>query len=166
MAIRVIQLGTPRDKGEGVRVGTVRRPPRGVRKEDYGHRDYYDLWLPELAPRAPLVSWAFSQPFDSKRWATYERKYKMRKPSPQRLIALQRFHRAATSLSDATVAMNRVAIAPFCANYFLSRGPEWRNGNPDRPRAADSFDLGSLTAGFSVKLLSTTSTFSFLEEET
>jgi uncharacterized protein YeaO (DUF488 family) len=80
----------PRDKVEGLRLGTVRRPPRGVRKEDYGHRNYYDLWLPELAPSAPLVSWALSQPFDSKRWATYKRKYlaEMLKPSPQRLIAL------------------------------------------------------------------------------
>lgn len=90
MSIRVVQLGTPRDKAEGLRLGTVRRPPRGVRKVDYGHRNYYDLWLPELAPSAPLVSWALSQPFNSQRWATYERKYlaEMRKPSPQRLIAL------------------------------------------------------------------------------
>lgn len=90
MAISVVQLGTPRDKAEGLRLGTVRRPPRGVRKEDYGHRNYYDLWLPELAPSAWLVSWALSQPFDSKRWATYKRRYlaEMRKPSPQRLIVL------------------------------------------------------------------------------
>ena len=90
MAIRVVQLGTPRHPSEGLRLGTVRRPPRGVRKEDYGHLNYYDLWLPELAPSAPLVSWALSKPWDSARWATYKRKYlaEMRKPSPQRLMAL------------------------------------------------------------------------------
>ena len=90
MAIQVIQLGTPPHDSEGLRLGTVWRPPRGVRKEEYGHLNYYDLWLPELAPSAPLVSWALSKPFDARRWATYARKYsaEMRKPSPQRLIAL------------------------------------------------------------------------------
>ena len=90
MAIRVVQLGTPRLKDEGLRLGTVRRPPRGVRKEDYGHRDFYDLWLPELAPSAPLVSWARSEPSTPRRWSTFERKYlaEMRKPAAQRLITL------------------------------------------------------------------------------
>ena len=71
-------------------LGTVRRPPRGVRKEHYASRDYFDAWLPELAPSAPLVSWALSQPFTPKRWALYERRYRgeMRKPAAQRLIAL------------------------------------------------------------------------------
>jgi uncharacterized protein YeaO (DUF488 family) len=73
-----------------LRIGTVRRPPRGVKKEDYSKRNYYDVWLPELAPTAPLVSWALSQPFTPERWATYERKYRseMAKPGPQRLIEL------------------------------------------------------------------------------
>lgn len=90
MAIRVVQLGTARLKNEGLRLGTVRRPPRGVRKEDYGHRNFYDLWLPELAPSTELVRWALSEPLTPKRWATFARKYlaEMRKPSPQRLIAL------------------------------------------------------------------------------
>ncbi len=90
MAIRVVQLGTLRHNSEGLRLGTVRRPPRGVRKEDYGHLNYYDLWLPELAPSAPLVSWALSKPVDARRWTTFARKYlaEMRKPSPQRMIAM------------------------------------------------------------------------------
>src|SRR3954452_17845900 len=90
MAIRIVRLGTPRDTEEGLRLGTVRRPPRGVRKEDYAARDYYDVWMPELAPSAPLVSWALSEPFTPKRWAVYERKYlrEMREPAAQRLIAL------------------------------------------------------------------------------
>ena len=90
MAIRVVRLGTARAKDEGLRVGTVRRPPRAVRKEDYGRRNFYDLWLPELAPSAPLVSWALSQPWTPRRWALYEKRYRreMAKAAAQRLIAL------------------------------------------------------------------------------
>ena len=62
MPLRVVRLGTPRHSGEGLRLGTVRRPPRGVKKEDYSRRDYFDIWLPELAPGAPLVKYALSQP--------------------------------------------------------------------------------------------------------
>ena len=90
MAIRVVRLGSARHPKEGLRIGTVRRPPRGVRKADYAKRDYFDVWLPELAPSAPLVSFALSRPLTPKRWATYRRDYRreMRKPAPQRLIAL------------------------------------------------------------------------------
>ena len=90
MAIRVVRLGAPRAPEEGLRLGTVRRPPRGVRKEDYGRRDYFDLWLPDLAPSAPLVSWALSEPFTPARWARYARAYRreMRAPAARRLITL------------------------------------------------------------------------------
>src|SRR5262245_28482711 len=90
MAIRVVRLGTPRHPKEGLRIGTVRRPPRGVRKDEYSKRDYFDLWLPDLAPSAPLVSFALSQPFTPKRWATYERRYRreMLKPTALRLVQL------------------------------------------------------------------------------
>jgi uncharacterized protein YeaO (DUF488 family) len=90
MTIRIVRLGTPRHLGEGLRIGTVRRPPRGVRKTDYAKRDFYDVWLPELAPTAPLVSWALSKPFTPARWASYARRYlrEMREPAPQRQIAL------------------------------------------------------------------------------
>ena len=90
MAIRIVRLGTPRHAGEGLRIGTVRRPPRGVRKADYAARDYYDVWLPELAPSAPLVSFALSKPFTPARWAHYARRYRreMREPAAQRLIGL------------------------------------------------------------------------------
>jgi uncharacterized protein YeaO (DUF488 family) len=90
LAIRVVRLGTPRQDGEGLRLGTVRRLPRGVRKQDLGRRDYFDLWVPELAPSAPLVAWGRSAPLTPKRWATFRRRYRaeMRKPPAQRLIAL------------------------------------------------------------------------------
>ena len=88
--IRVLRLGTPRTRGEGLRLGTVRLLPRGVKKGDFANRDYFDLWLPEVAPSAALVSWALSQPWTDKRWATFARRYhsEMRKPAAQRLIAL------------------------------------------------------------------------------
>ena len=90
MSVRIVRLGTPRHPDEGLRIGTVRRPPRGVRKADYAARDYFDVWLPELAPSAPLVSLALSKPFTSQRWAVYQRRYRreMRRPAAQRLIAL------------------------------------------------------------------------------
>jgi len=90
LAIRVVRLGTPREPDEGVRLGTVRRPPRGVRKEEYARRNYFDVWVPELAPSAPLVSWALSKPFTPKRWAAYARRYRqeMRQPAARRLLAL------------------------------------------------------------------------------
>jgi uncharacterized protein YeaO (DUF488 family) len=56
MPIRITRLGSPRAKDEGLRLGTVRRPPRGVKKSDYARRDFYDLWLPDLAPSAKLIN--------------------------------------------------------------------------------------------------------------
>ena len=88
--IRIVRLGTPRTTHEGLRLGTVRRPPRGVRKSDSARLDYYDLWLPDLAPSAPLVSWALAKPWTDARWAQYARRYRaeLRAPAAQRLIAL------------------------------------------------------------------------------
>jgi uncharacterized protein YeaO (DUF488 family) len=90
MAIRVVRLGTPRSKHEGTRLGTVRRLPRGVRKTDYARRDFFDVWLPELAPSSALLSWALSQEWTPGRWATFVRKYRreMRQPAASRLLAL------------------------------------------------------------------------------
>ena len=90
MAVHIVRLGRPRLRGEGLRIGTVRRPPRGVPKSDYAAQDWYDLWMPELAPSAPLVSYALSRPFTAARWATYARRYRaeMRRPTPARLLSL------------------------------------------------------------------------------
>jgi uncharacterized protein YeaO (DUF488 family) len=90
MAIRIVRLGTPRHAKEGLRIGTVRHPPRGVLKKDYARLNYFDVWLPELAPSAPLVSWFFSAPLTAKRWIDYARRYRreMQKPAARRLIEL------------------------------------------------------------------------------
>ena len=90
MSIRIVQLGEPRVPEEGPRLGTVRRPPRGVKKEDYARLDYYDLWLPDLAPSADLVSLAQSEPFTEARWAKFVRAYRreMKEPAAERLLKL------------------------------------------------------------------------------
>jgi uncharacterized protein YeaO (DUF488 family) len=88
--IRVVRLGTPRARGEGPRLGTVRRPPRGVRKSDFARLDYYDVWLPDLAPSARLVSSATTAEWTDARWAQFVRRYsaEMRAPAAEHLIAL------------------------------------------------------------------------------
>ncbi len=90
MALRIVRLGTSRARDEGLRIGTVRRPPRGVKKHDYARLDYYDVWLPELAPTASLASWAQSKPWTDARWSAFARRYRaeMRKPEAQRLLVL------------------------------------------------------------------------------
>jgi uncharacterized protein YeaO (DUF488 family) len=90
MAIRVVRLGSARQKGEGLRLGTARRPPRGVRKQDYAKRNYFDVWFPDLAPSQALVSWALAAPWTDARWARYVRSYRreMQAPERQRLLEL------------------------------------------------------------------------------
>ena len=68
----------------------MRRPPRGVKKSDYARLDYYDLWLPDIAPSQKMVSWALSQPWTDERWKKYERGYRreMAAPAAKRLIEL------------------------------------------------------------------------------
>jgi len=83
MALHVVRLGTPRLPGEGLRIGTVRRPPRGVRKEEFAIRDYFDVWLPELAPPVDLVSWTLAEPWTDKRWATFARAYRKQMSTPE-----------------------------------------------------------------------------------
>ena len=90
MPIRIVRLGTPRARGEGVRIGTVRRPPRGVRKDQYAARNYFDVWLPEVAPSRTLVAWVMAAPLTPRRWATFSRRYRkeMSHPAARRLLAL------------------------------------------------------------------------------
>ena len=90
MAIRTVRLGMPRSRNEGLRLGTVRRPPRGVRKDEYASRDYYDVWLPDLAPSAALVSWASASPWTDARWRVFSQKYRreMQAPAIRRLLGL------------------------------------------------------------------------------
>lgn len=82
MAIRIVRLGNPRADGEGLRIGTVRRPPRGVRKSDYASKDIYDVWFPNLSPSEPLLK-EFFPVKDEKSWRTFKRKFLAEMKSPE-----------------------------------------------------------------------------------
>lgn len=83
MSIRITRLGSPRTQGEGLRIGTVRRPPRGVRKEDYASKNIFDIWFPNLAPSESLLKEFF--PASEKSWKTFRRRFlaEMKLPGPR-----------------------------------------------------------------------------------
>src|SRR5271156_2072512 len=100
MAIAIVRLGGPRGAREGLRIGTVRRPPRGVPKSDFAKRDYYDVWLPNLSPSQGLVKRALAAQAakDKKLWAVFARKFRaeMNEPDPAKILDLL------AALSDST----------------------------------------------------------------
>jgi uncharacterized protein YeaO (DUF488 family) len=98
--ITVLRLGSPRKPNEGLRLGTVRRPPRGVSKTQFAKLDFYDLWLPNLAPSQELVTFAQSSQ-DERSWKAFERKFRaeMNKPDAARLLDLLAAFSRQTSFS-------------------------------------------------------------------
>lgn len=107
MTVRIVRLGTPRAAGEGTRLGTVRRPPRGVKKSDYARKDWYDVWFPLLAPSQALVNRALAARTD-REWAAFERKYRAEMKAP-----------AARQALDALAALSRTAnfsVGCYCAD--------------------------------------------------
>ena len=89
MAIRVVRLGGPRLRAEGLRIGTVRHPPRGVRKQHHASQNWYDVWLPDLAPSAALVAQARGA-VSAREWAAFVKRYRseMTAPTAARVLAL------------------------------------------------------------------------------
>lgn len=89
MPIHIVRLGSPRLPDEGLRLGTVRRPPRGVPKAEFARRDFYDVWQPLLSPSAELVAEAKAAA-DEKTWEGFKRKFKveMNQPAPSQLLDL------------------------------------------------------------------------------
>ena len=89
MSVRIVRLGTPREPGEGTRIGTVRRLPRGVRKERYAADDWFDVWYPELSPSAGLVDKARAAATD-KDWDGFVRAFRkeMEQPASRRTLDL------------------------------------------------------------------------------
>jgi uncharacterized protein YeaO (DUF488 family) len=83
MSISIIRLGTPRKAGEGLRLGTVRRPPRGIPKSDFARLDYYDVWFPNLSPSTELVKEALGAA-DQQGWAAFSRKFRREMSEPDR----------------------------------------------------------------------------------
>jgi uncharacterized protein YeaO (DUF488 family) len=89
MTLRIVRLGSPRERNEGLRIGTVRRPPRGVPKSRYSKDNWYDVWLPELAPSEAAVKRALAAETPPQ-WRAFVRRYRaeMRKPDKVRLLML------------------------------------------------------------------------------
>ena len=82
MAVRIVRLGTPRLRGEGLRIGTVRRPPRGVPKEKFASDDWYDVWFPNLAPSLDTMKLGLAAETPAQ-WSAFTRKYKTEMSTPQ-----------------------------------------------------------------------------------
>ncbi|HEY1434787.1 MAG TPA: DUF488 family protein [Thermoanaerobaculia bacterium] len=89
MAVHIVRLGSPRGRQEGLRIGTVRRPPRGVPKAEFASRDFYDVWLPNLAPSEALVRQALRAE-DDRAWRSFVRRFRaeMKRPEARRVLDL------------------------------------------------------------------------------
>ena len=89
MPIRIVRLGSPRMPDEGTRIGTVRRPPRGVPKSEYARRDFYDVWLPTVAPSQEAMDMAHAATTPAQ-WQAFFRRYRseMQRPDATHAIAL------------------------------------------------------------------------------
>jgi uncharacterized protein YeaO (DUF488 family) len=89
MSVSIVRLGTARLRGEGLRIGTVRRPPRGVPKRHYAAQDWFDVWFPDLAPSAGIVKLAQAAATE-REWAAFVRRYRaeMGTPEKSRLLTL------------------------------------------------------------------------------
>ncbi|MFZ2490905.1 MAG: DUF488 family protein [Thermoanaerobaculia bacterium] len=107
MGIRIVRLGEPRAKGEGLRIGTVRRPPRGVPRSEFASRDFYDVWLPDLAPSEELVKSAQSAESDAQ-WNAFTRKYRAELARPEKKHVIELL--AALSKNTA------LAVGCYCAD--------------------------------------------------
>ena len=85
MTVRIVRLGTERLPREGLRIGTVRRPPRGVPKSEYAKRDFYDVWLPNLAPSEALLKSAQASVAagDERGWKAFVRRYRAEMKQPE-----------------------------------------------------------------------------------
>lgn len=101
MAIRVLRLGTDRQRGEGLRLGTVRHPPRGVPRDQLAVRNFYDVWVPELAPSAALVKSGRSSE-SARAWSTFAKLYRREMAVPDR-VHLLRLLAALSATADFSV---------------------------------------------------------------
>ena len=107
MPIRVVRLGDPRLADEGLRIGTVRRPPRGIPKADFAARDFYDVWLPEVAPSEELLK-SGQGAHDADHWRTFTRRYRAEMKQPEK-----------THILDLLAALSRAtsfSVGCYCAS--------------------------------------------------
>jgi uncharacterized protein YeaO (DUF488 family) len=110
MTLRVVRLGSPRTKDEGLRIGTVRRPPRGVPKSEYAARDFYDLWYPTLAPSVPAMKQAQQAVAEGSDagWAAFARAYRAEMAAPDAAHAI--------ALLAALSHTTNLAVGCYCEN--------------------------------------------------
>lgn len=89
MSVRIIRLGTPRTPGEGLRIGTVRRPPRGVPRAEFASKDWYDVWFPNLAPSVETMKLGQAAETPAQ-WAAFKRRFRaeMSEPGPRNDLVL------------------------------------------------------------------------------
>ena len=87
MTARIVQLGSGRIQGEGLRIGTVRRPPRGVPKSEFARRNWYDVWFPNLAPSAELVTQGMNARTE-REWQAFKKRYRAEMKEPEAARAL------------------------------------------------------------------------------
>jgi len=90
LTLRIVRLGTPRHPAEGLRIGTVRRPPRGVPKGEFASGDWYDVWFPNLSPSAELVAKARAAGSDAE-WARFAKAFRAEMAAPDRSRELDLF---------------------------------------------------------------------------
>ena len=113
MTIRIVRLGTPRHRGEGTRIGTVRRPPRGVPKSEFASRDWYDVWFPNLSPSPELVKRALASQADlsavgEREWAAFTRGYRAEMARPENAHAI--------ALLSALSQQSHFSVGCYCEN--------------------------------------------------
>ena len=107
MTVHIVRLGTPRLRNEGLRIGTVRHPPRGVPKSEHASQNWYDVWLPELAPSAALVE-AGRSAATEREWTSFAKKYRAEMAAPER-----------SRLLDLLAALSRhsnFSVGCYCAD--------------------------------------------------
>jgi uncharacterized protein YeaO (DUF488 family) len=107
MSVRIVRLGTPRERGEGVRIGTVRRPPRGVPKTQFAKKNWYDVWFPNLAPSLPTMKTGLAAKTPAQ-WSAFARKYRAEMAAPEARHAVELL----ATLSHAT----NFSVGCYCEN--------------------------------------------------
>ena len=107
MPIRIVRLGTPRSEDEGTRIGTVRRPPRGVPKSEFTSQNWYDVWFPNLAPSAETMKLG-QEAKTAAQWAAFAKKYRAEMATPDNSHALE--------LLAALSQQSNFSVGCYCEN--------------------------------------------------
>lgn len=107
MTVRIVRLGSPRTRGEGLRIGTVRHPPRGIPRSKHAAQNWYDVWFPELAPSAPAVKRALGAVTD-RQWAAFVKQYRAEMSAPDKVRTLR--------LLAALSQQSNFSVGCYCAD--------------------------------------------------